>query len=163
MALPSVCLLAHHLTGGNGTAGTRHLVASMCAHARHTDDTYAFPQTTDFIASKPMLVASWACHLLVTEKRTPHLGPPECPTSPPFKNLPDVFPKLFFFRIPSQPNPGRNSSLRKRERVLGQEQKPININILGGTLFGTNRPWDKWGPSLGQTGTRSCDKPAVFC
>ena len=41
-------------------------------------------------------------------------------------------------------------------------KKPININSLGGTVSGTNgtpslgqtgpRPWDKLGPSLGQTG-----------
>ena len=44
-------------------------VASACAHAR---DTHAFPQTTLFVASKSMLVASLARHLLVTEKkRTP--------------------------------------------------------------------------------------------
>ena len=43
---------------------------------------------------------------------------------------------------------------------VGPEKKPININILGGTVSGTNRnrPWDngplpgtKWDPSLGQT------------
>ena len=35
-------------------------------------------------------------------------------------------------------------------------KKPININIFGGTVSGTNRnrPWDKWDPSPGQNGTR---------
>ena len=42
--------------------------------------------------------------------------------------------------------------------------KAININTMGGTVSRTNRnyPWDKRDPSLGQTGTRPCDKPAVF-
>ena len=33
-----------------------------------------------------------------------------------------------------------------------QEKTPININIFGGTVCGTNRnrPWDKWDPSPGQ-------------
>ena len=37
----------------------------------------------------------------------------------------------------------------------------VNINILGGTVSGTNRnhPWDKLGPSPGQIGTRPWDKP----
>ena len=45
--------------------------------------------------------------------------------------------------------------------ILRARRKPININILGGTVFGTNRnrPWDKRDPSLGQTGTRPLDKP----
>ena len=44
-------------------------------------------------------------------------------------------------------------------------RKPINSNILGGTVSGTyrNPPWDKRGPVLGQTGTCPWDKPAVFC
>ena len=46
--------------------------------------------------------------------------------------------------------------------VIGQE-KPININLLGGTVLGTNRnrAWDKRDPSLGQSITRPWDKPAV--
>ena len=36
------------------------------------------------------------------------------------------------------------------------KQKPININILGGTVSGTN-----WNRSLGQLGTRPWVKPAV--
>ena len=42
------------------------------------------------------------------------------------------------------------------------EKKPININIFGRTVSGTNRnrPWDKWDPSPGQNGTRPWDKPA---
>ena len=39
----------------------------------------------------------------------------------------------------------------------------MNVDILGGTVSGTNRPWDKLGPSLAQIGTRPWDKPAVFC
>ena len=35
---------------------------------------------------------------------------------------------------------------------LSGNKKPININILGGTVFGTNGK-----PSLGQTGTHPCD------
>ena len=44
-------------------------------------------------------------------------------------------------------------------------RKIMNINILGGTVSGTNRgcPWDKRNPSLEQIGTRPWDKPAVFC
>ena len=45
-------------------------------------------------------------------------------------------------------------------------KKPININILGGTVSGTNRTpslGQTGPPSLGQIGTRSWDKPAVFC
>ena len=44
--------------------------------------------------------------------------------------------------------------------TLGKK-KPININIFGGTVSGTNRngPWDKWDPSPGQNGTRPWDKP----
>ena len=50
--------------------------------------------------------------------------------------------------------------------------RPINIDMVGGTVFWTNRNRlsDQWDPSLGQTrthswqtGTRSWDKPAVFC
>ena len=39
-------------------------------------------------------------------------------------------------------------------------KKPININILGGTVSGTNanRPWDKRDPPPGQIGTRPWDK-----
>ena len=47
-------------------------------------------------------------------------------------------------------------------RFARARKKPININIFGGTVSGTNRnrPWDKWepppgkkwDPSLGQTG-----------
>ena len=46
-----------------------------------------------------------------------------------------------------------------------QEKKPININILGGTVSGTNRnrPGDKRDPSPGPTGTCPWDKPAFFC
>ena len=33
-------------------------VASACAHSRHTDDTHVFPQTTLFVLSNSMLVAS---------------------------------------------------------------------------------------------------------
>ena len=38
-------------------------------------------------------------------------------------------------------------------------QKKININILGGTVSGTNRnrPWDKQDPFLGQIGARRWD------
>ena len=43
-------------------------VASACAHARHTDDTRGFPQTSLFVVSKSMLVASWVRHPLVTDK-----------------------------------------------------------------------------------------------
>ena len=34
-----------------------------------------------------------------------------------------------------------------------ERKKPININIFGRTVSGTNRnrPWDKWDPSSGQT------------
>ena len=44
------------------------------------------------------------------------------------------------------------------------EKKPINRNILDGTVLGKNRnrPWDKRDPSLGQIGTRPWDKPAVL-
>ena len=55
-------------------------MASACAHARHTDDTHAFPQTTLFVVSKSMLVVSSARHLLVTEKKT----------SPPFRSPPHL-------------------------------------------------------------------------
>ena len=67
------------LNGGGGTErGVRDIcVSSACAHARHTDDTHAFPQTTLFVVSKPnarcVIGASFACH---REKRTSHLGPP---------------------------------------------------------------------------------------
>ena len=48
---------------------------------------------------------------------------------------------------------------------MSGKKKPININILGGTVFGTNRnrPWDKRDPSPGQIGNRPWDKPAFFC
>ena len=48
--------------------------------------------------------------------------------------------------------------------VTTGQKKPININILGGTVSGTNRnlPWDKQDPFLGQTGTHARDKLAVF-
>ena len=41
-----------------------------------------------------------------------------------------------------------------KQRLNLARKKPININIFGGTVSGTNRnrPWDKWDPSLGQTG-----------
>ena len=45
------------------------------------------------------------------------------------------------------------------------KEKPININILGRTLSGTNRnrPQDKRDPPLGQIAARLWDKPAVIC
>ena len=54
---------------------------------------------------------------------------------------------------PHAPGPFIKTRLLK----IGQEIEPININILGGTVSGTNRnrPWDKWDLSLGQTGTPS--------
>ena len=51
-----------------------------------------------------------------------------------------------------------NLANRLRLEIIGQE-KPINMNTLGATVFGTNRarPWDKprdkrdgWGSSLGR-------------
>ena len=44
-------------------------MARVCADARHTDDTHAFPQTTLFVVSKSRLIASPTRHLLVTEKK----------------------------------------------------------------------------------------------
>ena len=46
----------------------------------------------------------------------------------------------------------------------GKKKKKININILGGTVSGTNRnrPWDKRDPSSRQIGTCPWDKPAFF-
>ena len=56
---------------GGTERGIRDIcVASACAHPRHTDDTHAFPQTTFFVVSKPMVIASSARHLLVTKKKT---------------------------------------------------------------------------------------------
>ena len=47
---------------------------------------------------------------------------------------------------------------------FGQEKKPINTNILDGTVSRTNRnrPWHKRDLSPGQIGTRPWDKPAFF-
>ena len=47
---------------------------------------------------------------------------------------------------------------------LGRQEKPININILGGTVSGTNRtcPWDKLGPVLG-TKSFSAEFHVPFC
>ena len=60
-----------------GGCGPYIYVARACADARHANDTRSFPQTPLFALSKSRLIASWARHLLVTEKkRTPHLGPP---------------------------------------------------------------------------------------
>ena len=52
---------------------------------------------------------------------------------------------------------------KRRTGFLGQEK--INVNILGGTVSGTNRnrPWDKRDPFPGQTGTCPWDKPAFLC
>ena len=49
--------------------------------------------------------------------------------------------------------------------LLRARKKPININIFGWMVSGTNRnrPWDKWDPSPGQNGTRPWDKPAFLC
>ena len=54
---------------------------------------------------------------------------------------------------------------RLKARLSQARKKPININIFGGTVSGTNRnrPWDKWDPSPGQNGTRPWDKPAFLC
>ena len=49
----------------NGTYATIY-VARACAHARHTDDTHAFPKTTLLVASKSRLITSWVRHLLLT-------------------------------------------------------------------------------------------------
>ena len=69
--------IGHHLTGGNRAGVRDSCVATACTHARHTDDTHAFPQTTLFVVSKSMFVASLVRHLLVTEqKSTPPLVPP---------------------------------------------------------------------------------------
>ena len=68
-------VFGHFLTGGNGTGGTRMCVVRACAHARHTNDTHAFPQATFFAVSKSRPIASLTRHLLVTEKkRTPQFG-----------------------------------------------------------------------------------------
>ena len=58
-------------------------------------------------------------------------------------------------------NPALNSLF---VAVCRGRKKPININILGGTVSGTNRnrPWDKWDRSPGQIGPRPWDKPAFF-
>ena len=52
----------------------------------------------------------------------------------------------------------------KHLSFFGQEAT-ININILGGTVSGTNRnrPWDKRDPSRGQIGNHAWDKPALLC
>ena len=44
---------------------------------------------------------------------------------------------------------GTQNRFSCRPTEIGQEKKPININIFGGTVSGTNRnrPWDKWDPS----------------
>ena len=49
--------------------------------------------------------------------------------------------------------------------LIRARKKPINTNILGGTVSWTkmNRPWDKRDPSPGQIGTRPWDKPAFLC
>ena len=48
-------------------------------------------------------------------------------------------------------NPGAGGLGRHFSRA---RKKPVNINILGGTVSGTNRnrPWDKGDPFLAQTG-----------
>ena len=52
-------------------------LARACAHARHTNDTHAFPQTTFFAVSKSRRIASSIGHLIVTEiKRTTPSGSP---------------------------------------------------------------------------------------
>ena len=49
------------------------------------------------------------------------------------------------------------SQTERRAETNRARKKPININIFGGTMSGTNRnrPWDKRDPSLGQNGTPS--------
>ena len=56
--------------------------------------------------------------------------------------------------------------IRRAPQIITRaRKKPININVFGGTVSGTNRnrPWDKWDPSPGQNGTRPWDKPAFLC
>ena len=94
--------------------------------------------------------------------------PPEMPTKigktsqphnwPRYMDSPQIGPKIaikqvkkdkwYLFRAPTR-----------------ARKKPININIFGRTVSGTNRnrPWDKWDPSPGQNGTRPWDKPAFLC
>ena len=69
------------LNGGEQNGRCNTCVARACAHARHTDDTHAFPQSTLFVVSKSRLVASLARRLHVTEKNVP---PPF--RSPPFES-----------------------------------------------------------------------------
>ena len=73
----SLKTFGHHLTGENGTGGTRHLCGKRVhTRASNTDDTHAFPQTTLSVVSKAGVVASLARHVLVTEKKAyPPLGP----------------------------------------------------------------------------------------
>ena len=55
------------------------------------------------------------------------------------------------FALPKSRHDVMSRLERERERKEAHKQ-PININIFGGTVSGTNRnrPWDKWDPSSGQ-------------
>ena len=66
-----------------------------------------------------------------------------------------------FARIDSQIRANR---LILTNRFSRARKKLININIFGGTVSGTNRnrPWDKWDPSPGQTGTPSQGQTGRF-
>ena len=77
-------------------------MASACVHARHTDDTHAFPQTTLFAVSKSKLVASSPRQLLVTEqKRTPPFRFPHLKVDASFLLTVEVFlltVRLYYLR-----------------------------------------------------------------
>ena len=46
-------------------------VASACAHARHTNDTHAFPQTTLFVVSNQRSLRHWSVICLSQRKNVP--------------------------------------------------------------------------------------------
>ena len=127
-------------------------MASVCAHVRHTDDTHmrrhAFPQTTLFVVSKSMFIASLARHLLVTEKKcTPPLGPPHLKVPDLQLEVADGFshwvtdagcPKHHFCRVTlaaraphfSGPLGGREASTEKRPRPRGCPRECLQTRLV---------------------------------
>ena len=65
-------------------------------------------------------------------------------------------PRISFLWVPFlRPFPGNEAhKLFSGGPKIRARKKPININILGGTVSGTNRnrPWDKWDPPRDKMG-----------
>ena len=152
--------------------GSKHVFASMDTK-HHRFETLA--DATESIFMKSLSISAWPHHAKAThmhlfshfslkikgggksgEWKTYHKTPPP-------KRFSTPPPQTYLFPTPQNRTICFPPPLWFPE--FARARKPININILGWILFGTNRnhPWDKHDLFLGQTGTRPWDKAAVFC